>query len=139
MKSMGTKPFVDTNVFLDLLLDRGQFAAHADNFLTTSIENNAIICTSSACIQTIVYVLEKTGCSREVIKKSILKILIITAIVDTKKPDIYQALQSQIQDVEDGILYFTAINNDCDCLVTRNTKDYPESTELIRIIKPEEY
>jgi predicted nucleic acid-binding protein len=41
---------------------------------------------------------------------------------------IQKALDSEFNDFEDAIQYFTAVENGMDCIITRNVKDYKKST-----------
>ena len=55
---------------------------------------------------------------------------------------IHKALESDFNDFEDAIQYFTAIENNMDCIITRNVNDYKKSiipvytpTELLKQIE----
>ncbi len=60
-------------------------------------------------------------------------------LIDTSHQDVNAAIESKIKDLEDAILYYTAISNNCEFIITRNVKDFPESNEQISILKPEEF
>jgi predicted nucleic acid-binding protein len=54
---------------------------------------------------------------------------------------IRKALESEFKDFEDAVQYYTAIENNMDCIITRNVDDYKKSiipvytpTELLKIL-----
>jgi len=49
---------------------------------------------------------------------------------------INNALESDFNDFEDAIQYFTAIENGMDCIITRNVDDYKKS--IISVYTPTE-
>lgn len=139
MTNMENRIFIDTNVFLDLLLNRSNFGGLASDFFSECIDRKAQLITSISCVQTIIYVMNKSGCNRDVVRKSIHKINELVAMANTSKSDINKAVLSDLSDLEDAILYFTAISNECGVFITRNIKDYPASDKQISILKPEEF
>lgn len=139
MRSMANRIFIDTNIFLDLLLKRGELGLFANNFFAKSIDAKAQLFTSVACIQTVIYVLQKSGCSREVVNESVSKINELVTLASTSADDIDQAVQSNFRDLEDAILYYTAISNNCEKFVTRNVGDFPVATGEIEVLKPEDF
>jgi len=52
----------------------------------------------------------------------------ILSIIDVGEEIIDLALKSGINDFEDAVQYFTAKSAGADIIITRNTKDYKEST-----------
>lgn len=95
--------------------------------------------TSVSCIQTVIYVLQKSGCNQDVVRNSVAKINALVLVANTSNEDIASAIQSKFNDLEDAILYYTAISNNCDTVITRNVKDFPASDKLMSILKPEEF
>ena len=71
--------------------------------------------------------------SRETLKK-LIKIINVLNITDqiTEK-----ALYSDFKDFEDAIQYFCALENDIDCIITRNKKDFSKSS--IPVYTPTEF
>ncbi len=139
MKNMENKLFIDTNIFLDLLLKRGGFGEQANEFFSTCIDQKIHLLTSVSCIQTTIYILQKTGCNRSVVINSIAKINELVAMANTSSEDINKAIKSDFIDLEDAILYYTAISNNCDVFITQNIKDFPKSNKDISILKPNEF
>lgn len=136
---MENKLFIDTNVILDLLLDRPALGGYAKSFFLNVTQSKKELLTSISCIQTTIYVLEKRKHSREEIAKSIIYLNQLVKLADTNSEDITIAVESEINDLEDAILYYTAISNGCDIFVTQNLKDFPDSNSVIKILSPQEY
>ena len=64
------------------------------------------------------------------------------SVLNVNDSIINKALESEFKDFEDAIQYFTAIENNMDCIITRNVKDYQNSiipvytpTELLEKLK----
>ncbi|GMQ30167.1 PIN domain-containing protein [Algoriphagus confluentis] len=135
---MENRAFIDTNIFLDLILDRGEFGYKAEKFLESSAIQQVTLLTSISCIQTLIYVLQKSKCTEEIIRSTVAKINQLVSLAQTLTEDIERAIQSDFRHLEDAILYQTAISNQCQYFITRNTKDFPESSDQIRVLLPED-
>ncbi|MEQ9423544.1 MAG: PIN domain-containing protein [Cyclobacteriaceae bacterium] len=136
---MESRIFVDTNVFLDLLLNRKNYGVFASEFFSECIDRKAQLITSVSCLQTVIYVMNKTGCTQDVVRNSIMKINDLVTLANTSESDIIKAVSSDLSDLADAILYFTAVSNNCDRFITRNTKDFPNSNDKMSVLKPEEF
>ena len=127
MRSMENRVFIDTNIFLDLILDRGKFGNLAENFLGIAVNQKASLFTSISCIQTIIYVLQKE------------KFNPLVELAQTNSEDISRAIFSDFNDLEDAILFQTAMSNQCGFFITRNIKDFPKDNNKIKVLLPEDY
>lgn len=128
-----TSIFVDTDVILDLLLQRQSFYIHAAQLFTLADKGQIKINISSLSFSNLHYLLSKQYNkveSRRILSQ--LKTLVVVLAVDDKL--ISLALNSDFTDFEDAIQYFTAINNDVPMLITRNIKDY--KTAAIPVLSP---
>src|SRR5690606_39051243 len=118
-----TSIFIDTDVILDLLLQRQSFYVHAAQLFTLADKGQITINISSLSFSNLHYLLSKQynrAESRRILSQ--LKTLVVVLAVDDKV--ISLALNSDFTDFEDAIQYFTAINNNIPILITRNLKDY---------------
>jgi len=136
---MDNRVFIDTNVFLDLLLSRGNFGNKARDFFLKANQQKTQLLTSVSCFQTVIYVLEKEKFKRSLIKESLSYLNALVRLCNTTNDDIDKALKTGIKDLEDAILCQTAISNDCIGLITRNVKDYAVSNNKIKVLRPEEF
>jgi predicted nucleic acid-binding protein len=131
------KVFLDTNVFLDLLLERGEFADASEKILRWCEEGELTGVTSALNIANIYYIVKKQKSKSET-KKVIRNLLGFIGIANTTKKDLLLALDSSFDDFEDAIQYYSALNiDDINFIITRNIKDYNHST--IPVITSEDF
>ncbi len=119
--------FLDSDVLLDMFLKREPFFFYTQILLVEGEKRKLEINTSSLVIANINYVLRKQVgqiTARENIKALVKSINILPFESDI----IDLALVSNIADFEDAIQYFIAQKHNCDLIITRNIKDYKEST-----------
>jgi predicted nucleic acid-binding protein len=116
--------FIDTDVIVDLLIDRKPFSEEAAIIFSLIEKKKIKGYISALTICNLYYVLRKVASHNKVLKS--LKALY--DLVDILKIDngiIRTALSSDFKDFEDSVQYFTALKyNRIDCIITRNVKDY---------------
>lgn len=119
--------FVDTNIVIDLLSRRELFYEEAA-FLFSLADNKKIeLALSSLTIANTSYVLyRQMGASNA---RSILrKLRLIVQVLPLDDKIVGLALNDEtFSDFEDGLQYFTAIENRQDLIITRNLKDFKNS------------
>lgn len=118
--------FVDTDIVMDLLLQRSPFYLHAARLFTLADKGKISICISSLSFNNLDYMLSKQYNrleSRRILNQ--LKTIVSVLAVDDKV--ISLALSSSFADFEDAIQYYTAIENSISLLITRNLKDYRDA------------
>ncbi len=133
---MKEKIFVDTDICLDLLLQRQPYYKSAAQLFTFVDKKKIEAYVSSLSFSHIHYILRhdySVNESRKVLSR--FKVLTNVLAVDDKVIEL--ALQSDFKDFEDGIQYYTAIENNIKVLLTRKLKDYRTAT--IPIMTTEEY
>jgi predicted nucleic acid-binding protein len=119
MKSL----FLDTNIVLDLLAHRMPFYTEAAQLFSLADKKKIKLSISALCLADTNYILSKqlpVADVRKVLRK--FKVLVNVLPLDDKISDL--ALNSDFNDFEDAIQYFTAIENDQDIIVTRNQQDF---------------
>jgi len=127
---------LDTNIVLDLLLQREPFADDAkDIFLL--IENNQIdgfLCATT--ITTLQYLISKSKNKEEAnhIIKTLLKLFDITHV---DKITLLKACDDIGIDYEDSVIYSSAKISKIDIIITRDNKGFKNSK--IKILKPKEF
>lgn len=118
--------FLDTNIIIDLLAKREPFYRDAQALFTLADKNEIILCISSLTFANAYYSISKHH--KELDTKMYLakfKVLVKVLALEDKAIDL--ALASQFSDFEDGLQYYVAMDNDVDCIITRNTKDFTYS------------
>ncbi len=128
--------FIDTNIILDVLLERPEFVQAAMDVLQMGIDKEIELFATPLTLATCHYLLRK-----EIGKKSAQKALqsIKSFIELTYMDDIQgtRALFSEMPDFEDMLQYESALANKCGVIVTRNGKHFPQET--IPILTPTQF
>ena len=116
--------FLDTNVVIDVLVQREPFYENSAKVIDLKFSHNARLYISTISYQIIYFILKKKNTHKEVI--SLLNgIFTISEIIDVTSHTIQESLKSEFSDFEDAIQYYSAISNDkIEIIVTRNTKDF---------------
>lgn len=128
--------FLDTDVILDCVLARPGFSEEATAILNLCETGGVKGLTSTLILANCHYVFSKretASKSREVLSR--LRALLTVCPVSDR--ELSEALVSKFKDLEDGIQYFTALNNAADVIVTRNTRDFKSST--LPVLLPREF
>lgn len=128
--------FLDTNVILDLLAERNPFYDSIAKLATLADEKKLIMIASPLSFTTIEYILAKYESSESVLNK-LRKFKIICEVCEINQETIMKALHSNFKDFEDAVQYYTAVQSNCSIIITRNGKDFKNST--LPIMTAEEY
>jgi len=121
------KIFVDTNVLIDLLARRDPFYNEAAVLFSLADKKEIALSISSLSIANSSYTLLRQMDATKV--KSVLRKLklIITVLPLNDKIIDLTLNDDTFTDFEDGLQYFTAIENDQAAIITRNLKDFKRS------------
>lgn len=119
--------FVDSDIFLDLLLERDLFYKYAEVLLVECAKLQIELHTSALIIANVYYLLSKRY-GKDGAKKQLRLLLSKVNMLPCDKQAIDFALNSSFSDFEDAIQHFIATDNKCDAIITRNIKDYKHST-----------
>ncbi len=130
------KIFLDSDVLLDLLLDRAPFSDDIATLIEDSIESNVGLFTSPVSITNINYIISRLENQRTANSKT-KKILEIVRIENVGQTVIDRASNSKFKDFEDSVQNYCAAEAKHTTLITRNTKDYKQSE--LSIFAPKEY
>jgi predicted nucleic acid-binding protein len=121
------KLFIDTNILLDLLAERKPYYNEAAALFSMADKNRILLSISSLSIVNTHYILRKLRSGQEAnrIIRTV-KVLVNECALDDKITNL--ALNSDFNDFEDAIQYFTAIENRQDIIITRNRSDFKSSS-----------
>lgn len=116
----------DTNIILDVLLERGDFFEDAATLVNRVelAEINGFLSANS--IATIYYIIKKAFDNQKAVKQ----IELLSEIFDiapVNKTVIINALKLEFKDFEDAIIHESARAVNADIIVTRNLKDYTKA------------
>lgn len=121
--------FVDTDIVLDLLGQRMPFYDFSATLFSMADKGEITLYVSSLSFSNLNYLLSKQY-SADQSRMKLLKFKTLVTVLSVSDKIVELALSSDFKDFEDGIQYFTAIENGIKTLLTRNLKDY-KSAEII--------
>lgn len=127
------KILFDTDVVLDLLLERDPFA-HTATKLVDRVEKGRIqgaLCATT--VTTVHYVAVKSIGARST-ERAIAKLLALFEIAPVHRSALQSALDAKFPDFEDAVIYHSARQINAQGIVTRNVKDFKKAT--LRIYTP---
>lgn len=117
---------VDTNVILDLLLEREPFVSNAEA-LFRAIETQHLGGYITATTLTDIFYIVRKQRGREIAKQAIFRILTAMQVCTVNRGILEAAISSQIADFEDAIQLACATSEDLDAIITRDTQDFAGS------------
>jgi len=124
---MVSKIFVDTDVIIDLLIDRQPHADAASLIFNLADKKKLKIFASSLCLNNVHYIVRKELGDRKT-RAIIGELLEIIEVLSVSGSNIEDAIGSEFKDFEDAIQHSIAMESkDVSAIVTRNTKDYKKS------------
>lgn len=121
------KFLIDTNVVLDLMLDRAPFADDAALLFEQAERGNlsAVLCGTT--ITTIHYIAAKTIGPRKA-KQAVGRLLSLCEIASVGRAVLEDALSAEFPDFEDAVLAAAARVAGVDAIVSRNAKDFRKAS-----------
>ncbi len=121
------KLFIDTNIVIDLLSRREPFYGESAELFSLADQKNIELYISSLTIANTSYILLRQLDSSKV-KEILRKLRLIVDILPLDDKIIGVALNdNSFNDFENGLQYFTAMENNQDLIITRNLKDFKAS------------
>ncbi|MHB1377115.1 MAG: PIN domain-containing protein [Candidatus Humimicrobiaceae bacterium] len=117
------KLFIDTDIILDIVLKREPFFPDSQRLLSL-IESNYFSGFTSSLILANCYYIISSNKDKKTALKTISKLRSILNVLPFTDKEIGESLSSDIDDFEDGVQYFIALNNSMNSLITRNISDY---------------
>ncbi len=122
------KVLIDTCIIIDALQNREPFCDDAHTIFIAVANNTINGYISAKSLTDIYYLTHKSTHSNEMTRDIIQKLLSLFSILDTTAMDCKKALMSDITDYEDAVMVETALRENVDFIVTRNIKDYKNSS-----------
>lgn len=118
---------IDTNIVIDLLSKRDKFYDETADLFSRADKKQLKLFISSLTFANTNYILSKLKSAkeaREILRK--FKVLVELLSLDDKITEL--ALSDDgFPDFEDGLQYYSAIENQIDIIITRNKKDFKNS------------
>lgn len=131
------KILVDTNIVIDLLAKREPYYTEAAELFSLSDKKEIELAISSLTFANTNYILAKYRSpkeARQILRK--FKVLVEILSLDDKIIDLSLS-DDKFEDFEDGLQYYSAIENEIGVILTRNKKDFKNS--IIPVLTAKEY
>jgi len=125
----------DTNIILDVLLERHPFSESATGLLS-KVEKGKITGLVCATTLTTIYYLVSKALGRSKANECVELLLCLFEVAPVNRAVIETARTLNLKDFEDAVIYASALHSGCNCIVTRNLKDFSKSE--IPVFSPEE-
>lgn len=126
---------LDTNVVLDLLLDREPWSSAAVAMFTEIESGNLEGYLCATTVTTLHYLATKTVGAKKA-RQDIRSLLALCAVAPVNRAVLDAAVDLDFADFEDGVLYEAACLVGVDAIVTRNAADFKRAE--ISILSPQE-
>jgi len=127
------KVLIDTNVIVDVALEREPFYAESDRILTFVEEGQIQGYVSASTFSDLYYIIRRHK-GRDWTLDFLRQLATFCQVATVDNSVISIALTCNFKDFEDAIQYSTAVINLIDAIVTRNPRDFPVNTP--RIVTP---
>ena len=127
---------LDTNVVLDVLLNRPAFVQNSAAILRVASEEIQEFITASA-ITDIYYIARKELRGSLQAKALIRNLLQIVHVAAVSEVDLWAALESDWKDFEDSVQNTVAEHQRFDYIITRNPSDFKDSN--LPVLTPQEF
>ena len=129
------KVYVDTNVLIDFVCQRKDFAVSANYLMALGCLGKVELQTSALSYVTAMFVAKKYDYPR--VSEALVSVSHFVDVQDLKGQTVIEMLTSDWKDYEDATQNHTALLAHADCIVTRNEKDFSNSS--LPVYSPEEF
>ena len=126
---------IDTNIIIDGLQSRKGFLEESGLVIMQAYEYDGFVTASS--MTDIFYLMNKYYHNKKKARENLREITRIFTVLDTTGDDCRAALHSDIADFEDAVLVETARREKIDVIVTRNKKDFNNTS--MKVYTPTEF
>jgi predicted nucleic acid-binding protein len=137
---MKEKLFFDNDIILDISIERDESLENSVNEavkLMNLVESGEYKGYTSTVIFTNTYYIQRKLKDHNTAVNFLKKLRLILTVLNVDDKIIQKALESGFNDFEDAVQYYTAIENNMDYIITRNTDDYKKS--IIKVYTPSQY
>ena len=122
------KAYIDTNILVDLVLSRHEFLPDAQRVFALGYAGEAQLIVSALSFVNTVYLARKYKYPLDEVYSKLRLVADFVDVVDLRGQNVVDMLSSGWKDYEDATQHRSAIDEQADCIVTRNKKDFKAST-----------
>ncbi len=131
--------FIDTDVILDIVLDRKEFFDDSSEIFKKFENGEVFLYTSSSIIINAQYVGQRQ-ITKDKCRLAINYLLNYFIVLEADIHIVKQAYQYKFSDIEDDIQYFTAQKDESiDFFITRNIRDFKAGEYNIAVVTPTQF
>ena len=130
------KIFADTNILLDVFLERAPFYKNSALIWGIAECHYAEVSISAISFNNIHYLVRKYS-GKESAQRAVEVINSTFSMVPLVQDIVGKAIMAKMSDFEDAIQFFSTLTIGADCIVTRNAKDYP--ADVLPVMTPETF
>ena len=130
------KVFIDTNIFLDVLLRRERFLQDSLKVFEFAVDGKFELLISDLSIANVKFITRKDY-SVDKFYEVISAFRPVMTIVPVGEEAVDRALALKARDFEDALQYFSAVQAQADYLLTRNIKDFGFAST--KVMSPSEF
>jgi predicted nucleic acid-binding protein len=118
------KIFADANILVSVLNKEYPLFSYTSRILSLADSKNFEVFTSPLCLAIAFYFAEKKH-KTKLAKQKIHLLCDHLEIAEATKTSVKNAIQNPaINDFEDGLEYYAAVENKCNCIITEDVKDF---------------
>lgn len=127
------KVLIDINIILDFFNKRNFYELAKQVIqLCSDKKIQGYVCAHE--ITTLSYFLEKNK-ENEIVNKILSSIMDTFTVISIDEDILRKALNSEVKDFEDAVIEVSSLQNDIDCIVSRNKEDFTKSR--VHCLEPE--
>ena len=127
------KVFLDTNILLDVLLDRKPFSEPSSKVWRLAECGRLETVISAISFNNIFYIVHKYS-GKEAAQRTVEVMNVNFSVFPLTRDIIGRAIAAKLPDFEDSIQFFFAVSCAADYIITRNAKDFPQNS--IPVLSP---
>lgn len=131
------RALIDTCVIIDTLQNREPFSEYSQQIFLASANQQFSAFITAKSVTDIYYLMHHYTHSDKNSREVLNRIFVLFDVLDTKGTDCRHAVSSPVSDYEDSVMIETALRSGMDCIVTRNIKDYKNSS--VPVFSPEKF
>ena len=122
------RAYIDTNILVDLVLSRQDFLPDAQRVFALGYAGEVQLIVSALSFVNTVYLAQKYKYPLDEVYSKLRLVADFVDVVDLRGQNVVDMLSSGWKDYEDATQHRSAIDEQADCIVTRNKKDFKAST-----------
>jgi len=134
---MAYKVFLDANILLDFTLKRDDYK-QSKKILALAVKGDIQAYITPSILHILVYWLKKSYGNAKA-KEILLTLLADITIIDLPHEIVFNALHSEITDMENALQYYTAIHFKLDCFISRDKLLRAHAIVRLPVFSPGEF